>query len=454
MNLPSVLESLEETVGEAHVLRGDMLSSYNSDWTGRWQGAALTVVRPGNVRELSTVMSIASTSRTSVVPRGGGTGLVGGAVPTGDGTQIVIDMTRFTDISLDHVAGTARVGAGVTLTELNAAASEFGLRFAVDLGSRDSCTIGGMISTNAGGLRMMSSGDTASQVMGVTMVTGDGTVVERMRGLAKDNVGVRWFQLAAGAEGTLGVVASAVVKLVPLPRDVAYGWFPVTDPAWAMLVASKARLHAAVTAIEYVHRDGLTLVSDLVGRTPPSSYDAVIIETASADPMNALIQIALELGADDALLADGTQGADLWAWRDCHTEAIALAGTPAKCDVAVPLSRWAEFHDAVPAALAAVRSDLRAVRFGHIADGNLHVNVLTGSGAPPPAEADDAVWRCAAEHGGTISAEHGIGVAKAPWLHLVRDEAEHRLIESLRSSFDPADICAPQIARSPERPRL
>jgi FAD/FMN-containing dehydrogenase len=447
---PDVIETLIATFGADSVLTGDTIAAYERDWTGRWTGAARAVVRPRTAAEAATLVQLARHYGVALVPRGGGTGLVGGAVPSPDATDIMVCTTRMREIAIDPVAGTAVVGAGVTLAELNSAAAPYGLRFAVDLGSRDSATLAGMIATNAGGLRMLRWGDTAAQLLGIEVVTGHGDILTHLRGLTKDNVGLRWHQLLAGSEGTLGIICRAVVRLVPIPAAVAWAWFPVADAAAAVAVASIARRQAHTSAVEYVHPDGIALVAALSNRTPPTTGPAVIVEAAADDPVAALAALAGILDADDAVLADGPSGRELWAWRDRHTEAIATAGIPAKCDVAVPLRHWAAFHDAVPAALADIDPALYPIRFGHIADGNVHVNILRHDRHPPQPEADDAIWRLAASFGGTISAEHGIGIAKAPWLNLSRTPAELVAIERLRRSWDPDNICSPRTARVPE----
>ena len=436
--------------GADAVLTGDTIVAYEQDWTGRWSGSARAVVRPRNAADASALVRLALRHGVVLIPRGGGTGLVGGAVPSPESTDVMVCTSRMRELDIDPVAGTAVVGSGVTLAELNNAASLHGLRFAVDIGSRDSATIGGMIATNAGGLRMLRWGDTAAQLLGIEIVNGHGEILAHMRGLTKDNVGLRWHQLFPGSEGTLGVICRAVVRLVPIPQAVAWAWFPVADAAAAVVVASTARRQAHTSAIEYVHPDGISLVSALTGRTPPTKGPAVIVESSTEDPLAALLALAEALDASDAVIADGPSGRELWAWRDRHTEAIATAGIPAKCDVAVPLRHWAAFHDAVPSALAAIDPELYPIRFGHIADGNVHVNILRHDRCAPQPEADDAIWRLATSFGGTISAEHGIGIAKAPWLSLSRTPAELVAIEQLRRAWDPGNILSSRTARIPE----
>ena len=447
------LENVRDLLGSDSVLTGDMIGAYERDWTGRWAGAARAVVRPRDAAEVAALVHLARRFAVTLIPRGGGTGLVGGAVPSSEGTDVMVCMSRMKDLSIDPVAGTALLGAGVTLYELNAAAATHGLRFAVDIGSRDSASVCGMVATNAGGLRMLRWGDAAAQILGAEVVTGRGDVLTHLRGLTKDNVGVRWHQILPGSEGTLAVICRVLVRLVPIPAAVAWAWFPASDARDAVRIASAARRNAGVSAVEYVHPEGLALVAALSGRRPPLPGAAVIIEVSARSPetaMDALSELSAALNSYDAVVADGPAGRDLWAWRDRHTESIARVGIPAKCDVAVPLTQWAAFHDAIPVALAAVDPELYAVRFGHVADGNLHVNVLRRDGQAPSEDADAAIWDLAVSCGGTVSAEHGIGVAKAPWLPLVRTPAELTAIEQLRCAWDPDGILSPRTARIPE----
>lgn len=443
------IHAVAELFGGDAVLTGDSIARYEHDWTGRWNGAACAVVRPSSTDEVAALVRLACEYGVPLIARGGGTGLVGGAVPSASGTDVLVCTSRLRDMHVDPVSGTATVGSGVTLAELNSAAAEHGFQFAVDVGSRGSATLGGMVATNAGGLRMLRWGDTAGQLLGAEAVTGRGDVLSCMRGLTKDNVGVRWHHLLVGSEGTLGIICRVVVRLVPVARDTAWAWFPVSDAADAAGIAAVARRCRDITAVEYVHPEGLALVAALITKKPPTQGAAVIIEASGDDPLGALTGLAVSLDAGAAVVGEGPSGRELWTWRDRHTEAIAAAGIPAKCDVAVPLHRWAEFHDAVPAALAEIDAALYPIRFGHIADGSLHVNVLHRGRQAPDQAADAAIWRLASRYGGTISAEHGIGVAKVPWLSLVRSPAELVAIEQLRRAWDPFNILSPRTARVP-----
>lgn len=442
---------VRSAVGAPHyVTDPDVLAVYEQDWTGRWHGKAAAAARPATTAQVAAVVRAARRHGVAVAVRGGGTGLVGGAVPTADGSMAVLSTERLKGVTVDPLSATADVWAGTTLQELNDAARPHGLMFAVDLGSRGSCTLGGMVATNAGGLRVLRWGDTSHQVIGVEAVDGHGDILTHTQGLLKDNTGVRWHSILAGSEGTLAVLCRLVVRLVPVPERRAYAWFPVTSADEAVTVAAAARRDGAVSAVEYVEARGVNLVIAVTGRTPPTRTAAVIVEAstgAGGSPADALAVLAARVGADDALCADGPGAAEMWEWRDRHTESISTVGVPAKCDVGLPLNRWAEFHDRVPDALNTVDQRLWCVRFGHVADGNLHVNVLMDDGSPPPPDADDAVWQLAAELGGSVSAEHGIGVAKAKWLPLSRTPAELVAVERIRGSWDPGNVLSPHLLR-------
>jgi FAD/FMN-containing dehydrogenase len=438
-----------ERVSEAGitpVLPDDAPIGYKTDWTGRWRGEPRAVLRPRDTREVADVLKIAYETLTPIVTRGGGTGLVGAGVPSEAGDEVVLSCEMIKGVSINPHSRTAEVGAGVTLSELNEAAYEHNLMFAVDIGSRDSATIGGMISTNAGGLRMMKWGDTRSQVLGLEVVTGRGETLRDMRPLVKNNLTLRWTQLVCGSEGTMGVVCRAVVKLVERPRERLYAWIPVLDAAEGVSLASQIARVGRASAVEYVHEEGVALVRELLKREPPAGGSALIVEVCGDDTEHDMGLILSKIKREDALVGEGVTGKQIWEWRDRHTEAIAARGVAVKCDTSIPLERWAEFHDSVPQMLADLSDDLYCVRFGHIADGNLHVNVLSKSGVAG-VEVDDAVWRLVVSHGGSISAEHGVGVAKAKWLNLMLNETEIRNIEHMRKSWDPAGVLNPRTAR-------
>jgi FAD/FMN-containing dehydrogenase len=344
----------------------------------------------------------------------------------------------------------------------HAAAAAAGLDFPVDLGSRDSATVGGIVATNAGGERVMRHGGLRHHVLGLEAVLADGSVITRLAGLPKDNVGYDLPQLLIGSEGTLGVVTRVLWQLVPATplRVVALAGVGTVAEALAVLAAARAGL-PALSAAEFLLADGLQLVLGHTGLPAPLREPApvyLLLEVADAGPDGRARTGELEeelagLLAGQPAVRDavfGTSPTDrgrLWRLREGHAEAVAAAGReqgrqPVKLDIAVPLAELARFVGRLPAALAAVDPGVRPVLFGHLAEGNVHVNLL---GVAPEAVHDvtDAVLRLVAGLGGSISAEHGIGVAKLPWVGLGRQPADLAAMRAVKAALDPAGILSP-----------
>ena len=447
---PELLAELEGVVGREHVLTDPgVVASHGTDWTGRFVGAADAVVRPGATAEVAAVIDVCRAAGVAVVPQGGNTGLVGGSVPMAG--EIVIALTRLTQIDLDAAAAQATVGAGVPIVRLHAAAAEIGLGYGVDLASRDSATLGGTVATNAGGLHVMRYGDTRAQVVGVEAVLGTGAVVSHLAGLTRDNTGYHLPSILTGSEGTLGIVTAARVRLVAQAPERAVallGFDSATDAVAA--VAALRRAPVGVEAVEFMLREGMELVCALDGRPTPfaTSYAAyVLVEAAGHDDVvERLSDVVASIGdlvRDAAVAADAPRRAALWHYREAHTEAINRVGTPHKLDVALPAAALAPFVDDVPRRLREQDPSAQVWLFGHAADGNVHVNV---TGVDPDDEAiDELVLRLVAGAGGSISAEHGIGRAKARWLHLNRSADEIATFRSIKAALDPDGIMNPGV---------
>ena len=392
-----------------------------------------------------------------VVPQGGNTGLVGGSVPPGAGQDgrpaVVLSTRRLHDLGpVDTLAAQVTAGAGVTIAELRAHAAAAGLEYGVDLAARDSATVGGTIATNAGGIHTIRYGPTRAQLLGLEAVLADGSIVSRLSGLPADNAGYDLAQLLAGSEGTLAVITAARLRLWP-DEPAA-----VTLLAGVDGIAAAASLHAEIRAVapglraaEYLEAAGLELVRELAGLPAPLSLaPAYLLAEISGSADDAERLAAIPALAQTAVATDAPGRAALWAYRERHTEAIGTAGIPHKMDVAVPLTRIAAFRaeldEAVRAAANGAAGTGRAARvfvFGHIGAGNLHVNVL----GPDPADAavDEAVMRLAAAHGGTISAEHGIGRAKAALLPLSRSQPEIAAMRAVKAALDPDGLLNPGV---------
>ena len=440
---------LAEIVGDDHVLTDpDVVGGYTADWTGRYHGAAACVARPGSPAEVAGVIRACAQAGVPVVPQGGNTGLVGGSVPPGaDGPRgagdgpVVLSTRRLRRLDpVDTVAAQVTAGAGVTLADLQAHARRAGFSYGVDLASRDSATVGGTISTNAGGVHTVRYGFTRAQLLGVEAVLADGSVVSRLAGLAADNTGYDLAALLAGSEGTLGVITAARLRLWPPDESLITVLAGVEDMAAAAALSAEVRACGGMRAAEYIEAEGVALVCEHAGLRPPldREYPAYLLaETAGLDSAERLSQ--LPQLADAAVADDASGRAALWAYRERHTEAISAAGIPHKLDVALPFGELAPFRAALDDAV----SGHRAIVFGHIGAGNLHVNVL----GPDPGDdsVDEAVLGLVAKHGGTISAEHGVGRAKAPYLGLTRSQAEIAAMRAIKTALDPQGLLNPGV---------
>lgn len=440
---------LAQIVGADHVLvDADLRAGYEHDLTGRFAGTARAVVRPGSVAEVAAVLRHCNERRVPVLPQGGGTGMVGASVPQAG--EVVLSMRRLDELSpVDTIAASVVAGAGVTLERLQQHAAPSGYDFPVDFAARGSATVGGMIGTNAGGALAIRHGMTRAHVAGIEAVLADGRVISHLGGLLKDNTGYDLTGLMVGSEGTLGVVTRACLRLTPsLPaRAVALLALDSMEDALA-LFGHLRELGPALQSADYFHRLGMELVCAHRGFAQPfpEVYDTyVTVECAARDdPSEALAEAAA--AADhvirDAALATDLDGRrSLWSYRESHNETIAARGVPHKLDVTVPLERVAAFEREVAAVVAARWPDAETVLYGHLGDGNVHVNV-TG---PDPRDmgVDDAVLEIVAAHHGSISAEHGVGFAKARYLGLSRSTAEIEVMRAIKSALDPNGILSP-----------
>jgi FAD/FMN-containing dehydrogenase len=355
------------------------------------------------------------------------------------------------DEAVDAMAGEVTVDAGVTLGALQAHVRGAGFDFGVDLGARDSATIGGMIATNAGGMQVLRHGPMRAQLVGVEAVLADGSIVRRLPGLVKDNTGYHLPSLLAGSEGTLAVITRARLRLVPLRPRRATALCAVQDAAAAVALMTALRDQLPdLLAAELLFDEGISLVLAHAGgeRPFPEAYPAyLLVEVDGASDRTPELAAALEQAGDllhDAVLASDAGARErLWRLRERHTEAVNAEAVPHKLDVAVPVAGLAAFVDAVREAVAGVAADASVYLYGHAGDGNLHVNVV---GPPPEDEAvDDAVLELAIRHGGTISAEHGIGVAKVGWLERDRGTADVNAMRAIKRALDPTGLLNPGV---------
>jgi FAD/FMN-containing dehydrogenase len=454
----ALIDALVGVVGPANVLvDADLRASYESDWTGRFHGSARGVVRPASTDEVAGVLRVCSAVAAAVVPQGGNTGLVGGSVPRGG--EVVLSLRRLHAIApVDAQHGAVVVGAGTVLGAVRTDARAAGWDVGVDMASRDTATIGGMVSTNAGGVHVLRYGSMREQVLGLEAVLADGTVVGRLPGLRKDNTGYDLAGLLAGAEGTLAVITRVHLALVPYLPDRVVALCALDSLADTLTVsAALRRTIESLVALEVFFADGLALVCEHMGLGLPfdRSYPSyLLIECAGRTGRTGFLvdELASVLGAcpqveATAVAVDATSRERLWAYRDRHTEAINAAGIPHKLDVTLPFDQLVEFERAVRARLTEVAPRSRVVCFGHLGDGNLHVNIL----GPPPDdfEVDDAVLRLVAAMGGSISAEHGIGIAKRAALERSTSPADIAAMRAIKLALDPRGILNPGVLVAP-----
>ena len=441
--------ALEEVVGPGHVLADpDVVSGYTTDFTGRFTGASPAVVRPGTTEEVAAVVDRCRHHGVALVLQGGNTGLSGGAVPLGG--EIVCSLRRLTDLEVDETVGQATVGAGVVVSAVQEAAERAGWAYGVDLGSRGSATLGGTVATNAGGIRMLRYGDTRAQLLGVSAVLGSGLVVSHLQGLLKDNTGYHLPSLLCGSEGTLGVVTAARVRLVPRSPERVVALLGFAHPAEAVAAANALRRTLrSLSAAELFFAAGLALVRDHFGLPDPLERPCaayLLVEASDErDPTDALSDAVESLAgvAAVAVATDAGRAAELWRYREGHTEAINGRGAPHKLDISVPPGAVAELVERAPGAVARVAPEADVWLFGHAADGNVHVNVTAVD--PDDERVDDAVFRLAASLGGSVSAEHGIGTAKRRWLSLNRTDDEIAAFRALKAALDPDRVLNPGV---------
>jgi FAD/FMN-containing dehydrogenase len=438
--MTTLVKALSGIVGEQHVLTGDAAVGYCVDWTGRFRGNAAAVVRPADTEQVAAVLAVCTEAGAAVVPQGGNTGLVGGGVPLH--AEVVLSLTRLTKLGpVDQEAAQVTAGAGVTLQRVSDADPDLDL--GIQIASRDTATVGGAVATNAGGVRVLRFGPMRAQLRGIEAVLSDGTVLSHLAGLTKDNTGYDYPSLLAGSEGTLAVVTQARLRLVPRPRDL------ITAIAGA---GSLAELHElAVRAVrtvpglmsaEFFTSAGLDILSGHAGLIPPLPAPApvyLLLETTGS------IDDLADLLADQEAVV-GESAADrrrLWAYRERQPEAAGFLGTPIKLDVSVPAAQWVRLASQAPAVVHEADPGATVITFGHVADGNVHVNIVPA--APADGRHEDAVFSLVASLGGSISAEHGIGALKARWLELARTPAELALFSRIRAALDPAGTLNPHV---------
>eukprot|EP01037_Dinobryon_pediforme_P013403 gene13403-13517_t len=386
--MTDLITRLQDIVGPAHVLQGHDMAGYLVEPRQKFDGTALAVVRPGTVAEVAAVLELCSETRTPVVPQGGNTGLVGGQI-TSDSTALVLSLQRMNRLrELDATSNSMVVEAGMTLAQAQAEAEKADRLFPLSLASQGSCTIGGNLATNAGGTGVIAYGMMRDMVLGLEVVLADGRVLNGLSKLKKDNTGYDLKHLFIGAEGTLGVITAASLKLFPRPRHVSVAFIGLASPAKALdlLKLAQAQAGGQITAFELIPRIGIDFVAKHAGLRAPllAPHDwYVLLELSSQveDAQAALIETVLAAAFDaghieDAAIAQSVQqAADFWALRELMSEMQGREGGSIKNDVSVPVVRVADFIEIVSQRVCAAMPGARMVPFGHVGDGNIHCNI-------------------------------------------------------------------------------
>ena len=453
----AVWAALEAALPEGRLTRaGAELTEYGRDWTRVYEPAPSAVVFPRSTAEVQAVMRVASAYGLPVVPSGGRTGLAGGAVAK-DG-ELVVSLERMSRIhAVDPIGATVRVEAGAVTEAVHRAAAHHGLTWPVDFASKGSSQIGGNLATNAGGVKVIRYGLTRQWVLGLTVVTAQGEVLELGGALEKDNTGPDLRQLFIGSEGTLGIITEAVLKLAPLPGRQDVFLFAVESLAAVLEVFRAARRGPfTLSAFEMFTDRCLARVARHRGLRSPleteaTHYVLVEVEAPDQDALDGWMMALVE----DELVLDGTraasseQAAHLWSLREGISESLSGTGLPHKNDIALPIAGLAAFCAELETLMASRYPDFELCLFGHIGDGNLHVNVMKPDRMDKDAflarthEADGALMALVQLHGGSVSAEHGIGLLKREWLPFSRSPQELTLFRALKATLDPGGILNP-----------
>jgi FAD/FMN-containing dehydrogenase len=461
-----LLDSLKEIVGERGlVIDPKEHAPYVNDWRDQWHGRAALVIRPASTAEVSRVVTLLAAARIGMVPQGGNTSMCGGSVPDGSGSQVVINLSRMNTVrALDLDNNTVTVEAGVVLANLQSLADENGRFFPLSLGAEGSCELGGNLSTNAGGTGVLRYGNTREMVLGLEVVLPDGRIWNGLRGLRKDNTGYDLKHLFIGAEGTLGIITAAVLKLFAKPRSRATAFVAVENPAASVALLSHLREACGerITGYELIAR----ICVDLVLRHMPDTRDPmaqahpwyVLVELSDSTQghaLDAILQDALEDAAESGLVLDAVVAASeaqrraLWKIREDISEAQKQDGVSIKHDVSVPVSRVPELIGLAGDALHKRFPDIRIVAFGHVGDGNIHYNCSKSERqeakqffAEAP-QVNNIVYEVVHSLGGSISAEHGLGVLKRDEIRHYKSEIEMGLMRSIKATIDPLGLMNP-----------
>lgn len=457
-------ERLVQALGADLVLVGDEVARYCRDWHGDVTTGAVAVLRPRSTEDVAAAVKACAALGLSIVPQGGNTGLVLGATPDDPARQVVISLERMTRIRrIDADDFSAVVEAGCILSELKDAVAREGMFFPLALGAQGSCRIGGNVSTNAGGINVLRYGMTRELVLGLEVVLPDGTIFDGLSTLRKDNRGIDLKQIFIGAEGTLGIVTAVSVKLTPEPDQVATALLGLNALDDAIALFRRARRDSCdlMSAFEFMPPLAFVLAHEAIPDLPmpiAGDYPAYVLMEISGSGLvdiNDLMERFLGAVMEEGLVADGViasskaQARNLWLFREGMNEGQAKRGPHLRTDISVPLSRLADFVRDAEAAVSAALPDCVNVSYGHVGDGNVHLNVLPPSGLAPEEiasriyKAKSVINTVLDTYQGSISAEHGIGRLKRPDYDARLPEVRRKLLTALKTAIDPTLVMNP-----------
>ena len=458
------LELAIEAIGPENVLTEDTdKAGYVTELRKFYNGSSPAVLRPKSTAEVSSLLELANGMGIEVVPQGGNTGLVGGQVPDASDTQVVLSLSRLNRIrDVDPAGNTMVVEAGCVLENIHKAAEEHDRLFPLTLGSKGSCQIGGNLSTNAGGTAVLAYGNTRDLVLGLEVVLADGRIWNGLRRLRKDNTGYDLKNLFVGAEGTLGIITAAVIKLFPMPLARQVGFLGIQSPHEAATLFNmlKAEFGNGVTGFEIIPRFGMDIVlKHEEGTRDPLETSCpwyILVEiSGGSDDDGAKLQAVLEKAFADDLVLDGTvaqsetQAEDFWRIRHGLSESQRRDGGSVTHDVSVPVAKVPEFLDEAISAVRTIVPDCRPITYGHFGDGNIHFNISPSYESDRDAffakrsEIGKLVYATVRAMGGSVSAEHGIGQQKRDLLRSVKDPIELDMMRAIKTTLDPKGILNP-----------
>ncbi|QJQ00051.1 FAD-binding oxidoreductase [Herbaspirillum rubrisubalbicans] len=464
-NTQQLIQQLRSIVGDAGlVTAAEEQASYVKDWLNKWHGRVAVVVRPADTAQTAEVVRLCHQTHTPIVTQGGNTGMSGGATPDDSGAQVIVSTTRMNRIrAVDPINNTMTVDAGVLLAHAQEAARAAGRYFPLSLGAEGSCTVGGNLATNAGGIAVLRFGNMRELALGLEVVLPDGRVWNGLRGLRKDNTGYDLRDLFIGSEGTLGVITGAVLKLFSQPHARATAWVGSDSLAQLaeLLARTRARCGDRLVAFEMMSAASLALVLQHVTDTraplaQPARYNA-LIELADTEDvgLQAMLEELLGQAMEDGLVGDamlctsGTQAAALWKIREGISQAQVRAGKVIKHDIALPISAIAGFVDEAEALISGCGLQAEIINFGHLGDGNLHFNVMIPLSSSyeevkqATLQLNRLVHDLVTAQQGSISAEHGVGQLRRDELQHYKSPLEMELMLRIKQAFDPNLIMNP-----------